>query len=122
VVVAVIPQIITYIAKLVFLPSAVVTGNGVIKSRLDFMFLISKSVAACVIIVLRARLDHDDSRNLDLSLGVSQRHWEGGGEGDRGNRDIHDLHGHWGFHLSSVIEVGSGAPSWIASETTYEGI
>jgi hypothetical protein len=95
VVVAVIPQIITYLAKLVLLPFAVVTGNGVIKPRLDFVFLIAKSVATCVIIVLRARLDDDYSGNLELNLGVSRRHREGGGEGDRGNRDIHDLHGHW---------------------------
>jgi hypothetical protein len=95
VVVAVIPQIITYLAKLVLLPFAVVTGNGVINPRLDFVFPISKSVATRVIIMLRARLDDDDSGNLDLDLGVNRRHREGGGKGDRGNRDIHDLHGHW---------------------------
>jgi len=93
--VAVIPQIITYFAKLVILPFAIVTGKGVISPRLDFAFPISKSVATCVIIALRARLDDDDTRNLELNLGVSGRHREGGGEGDRGNRDIHDLHGHW---------------------------
>jgi hypothetical protein len=94
VVVAVIPQIITYLAKLVLLLFAVVTGKGVISPRLDFVFPISKSVATCVIIVLRgARLDDDYSRNLDLNLGVSRHHREG--EGDHGNRGIHGLHGHW---------------------------
>jgi hypothetical protein len=90
-----IPQIITYLAKLVFLPFAVVSGKGVINPRLDFAFLNSKSVATCVIVVLRARLTDSYSRNLDLNLGVDRRHRESGGEGDRGNRDIHDLHGHW---------------------------
>ena len=99
-----IPQIITYLAKLALLPFAIVTGKGVIGPRLDFVFPISKSVATCVIVVLRARLDDDHSRNLELNLGVSRRHREGGGEGDRGNRDIHDLHGHW----LSIVECNGG--------------
>ena len=103
-VVAVIPQIITHIAKLVLLPFAIVTDKGVINPRLDFVFPIAKSVATCVIIVLRAWLDDDDSRNLELNLGLSRRHWEGDGESDRGNRDIHDLHGRW----LSFVECNRG--------------
>ena len=61
---------------------ALVTGNGVISPRLDFVFPISKSVATGVIIVLRGRprLNDDHSRNLELNLGVSRHHREGGGE------------------------------------------
>jgi hypothetical protein len=101
---AVIPQIIAYLAKLVLLPFAVVTGQGVISPRLDFVFPISKPIAACVIIWVRARLDDDDSGNLDLNLSVSRRHREGGGKGDRGDRDIRDLHGHW----LSFVECNRG--------------
>jgi hypothetical protein len=106
----VIPQIITHLAKLVLLPFAVVTGKGVINSRLDFVFLTSKPVATCVIVVLRAGLDDDHSGDLELNLGVSRCYREGGGQGDHSNRDIHDLHGHW---LSFIERNRGWQPSLI---------